>query len=59
MQKREPGSSPGALTLSRKNPKRVRLEMTESRGPSRRRRIDDVQQLEDACRGNFFPCPYS
>ncbi|XP_046901230.1 uncharacterized protein LOC124484374 [Hypomesus transpacificus] len=38
-------------TLSRKNPKRVRLEMTESGGPSRRRRIDDVQQLEgDACR---------
>ncbi|XP_039505667.1 uncharacterized protein LOC120461509, partial [Pimephales promelas] len=38
-------------TLSRKNPKRVRLEMTESAGPSRRRRIDDVQQLEgDACR---------
>jgi hypothetical protein len=44
IRKRERGSSPGALTLSRKNPKRVRLEMTESGGPSQRR-IDDVLQL--------------
>ncbi|XP_073714521.1 uncharacterized protein [Misgurnus anguillicaudatus] len=38
-------------TLSRKNPKRRCLEVSEIAGPSRRRRIDDGQQLEgDACR---------
>ncbi|XP_053091534.1 uncharacterized protein LOC113544514 isoform X2 [Pangasianodon hypophthalmus] len=38
-------------TLSRKNPKRARLEMSESGGPSRRRMTDVGQQLEgDACR---------
>ncbi|XP_053089325.1 uncharacterized protein LOC117598340 isoform X3 [Pangasianodon hypophthalmus] len=38
-------------TLSRKNPKRARLEMSESGGPSRRRMTDIGQQLEgDACR---------
>ncbi len=42
-------------TLLRKYPKRVRLEMTESGGPNRRRRIDDVQQLEgDACREAIY-----
>lgn len=38
-------------TLSRKNPKRVRLEVSEVGGPSLKRRIDTGQQLEgDACR---------
>ncbi|KAA0712543.1 hypothetical protein E1301_Tti022309 [Triplophysa tibetana] len=38
-------------TLSRKNPKRVCSEVSETGGPSRRRRLDIGQQLEgDACR---------
>ncbi|XP_039620886.1 uncharacterized protein LOC120536568 isoform X2 [Polypterus senegalus] len=38
-------------TLSRKNPKRVYLMSHETGGPSRRRKIEDTEQLDgDACR---------